>query len=70
MDGEGNIKMVLAGVDVPQKLNTGAVETCTECGKITIAGIFDLRDPKIEFTAAENLHEDVEEYYGEDSEEF
>lgn len=70
MDDDGNIKMILAGVDVPQKLNTGSVETCTECGKITIAGIFDLRNPKIEFTVAENLNEDVEEYYGEDSEEF
>jgi len=33
--------MRLKGVDVPIKYNTGQVETCYECGEITVSGIFD-----------------------------
>lgn len=41
MDENGDILMRLKGVDVPVKYNTGQVETCYECGEITISGIFD-----------------------------
>lgn len=47
IDDTGNILMRLTGVDVPVKVNTGAVEVCGDCGKITVAGIFDLRDPEV-----------------------
>lgn len=73
MDDNGNIKMALKGVDVPQKINTGAVESCSECGKITIAGIYQLSDPDIISTTEETIsfedEEDQEEYYGEDTNE-
>jgi hypothetical protein len=78
MDDHGNIKMALSGVDVPQKINTGAVETCSVCGKITIAGIFNVKEHKIVFTTeseeaqAYDQYEDHEDefggYYGEDRE--
>lgn len=41
MDDNGDILMRLRGVDVPIKYNTGHVETCYECGEITVSGIFD-----------------------------
>lgn len=76
MDDHGNIKMALSGVDVPQKINTGSVETCSVCGKITIAGIFDVKEHRIVFgveTQSEQVvyeeddHEDeLGGYYGED----
>lgn len=44
MDSEGNILMKLAGVEVPEKRNDGAVEVCGVCGAITIAGIYEFRD--------------------------
>lgn len=47
IDDTGNILMRLKGVDVPQKVNTGSVEMCSSCGKITIAGIFELRDTQV-----------------------
>lgn len=45
MDDEGNILMRLKGVDVPQKYNTQTVEVCSQCGNITVSGIYELRDP-------------------------
>jgi hypothetical protein len=47
IDDTGNILMRLKGVDVPQKVNTGSVESCSVCGGITVSGIFELRDPQI-----------------------
>ena len=46
--------MRLTGVDVPVKVNTGAVEVCTNCGNITVAGIFEMQDPKIVFFTTDN----------------
>ena len=46
VDSTGNILMRLSGVDVPNKVNNGAVDVCIECGKITVSGIYDLRDPR------------------------
>jgi hypothetical protein len=47
IDGNGNILMRLKSVDVPQKLNTGSVESCSVCNGITVSGIFELRDPQV-----------------------
>ncbi len=47
--------MRLTGVDVPVKVNTGAVEVCTNCGNITVAGIFEMQDPKVVFFTTDNL---------------
>jgi hypothetical protein len=73
MDGHGNIKMALSGVDVPQKINTGSVETCSGCGKITIAGIFDVKEQQIIFNAGEESQDyeedEASDYYGEDTNE-
>lgn len=44
-DDEGNILMRLKGVDIPQKYNTQTVEVCSQCGNITVSGIYELRDP-------------------------
>jgi hypothetical protein len=61
MDNEGNILMRLKDVEVPTKYNLGAVEICSECGKITIAGIYDL-PPKRRFDfGAENLKQTEQE---------
>ncbi len=49
MDSKGDILMRLTGVDVPIKVNTGAVEVCSNCGNITVAGIFEMQDPKVVF---------------------
>ena len=45
-DDDGNILMRLKGVDVPQKYNTQSVEVCSQCGNITVSGIYELRDPQ------------------------
>lgn len=45
-DGDGNILMRLKGVDIPQKYNTQTVEVCSQCGNITISGIYELRNPE------------------------
>lgn len=47
--------MRLTGVDVPVKVNTGAVEVCSNCGNITVAGIFEMQDPKVVFFTTDNL---------------
>jgi hypothetical protein len=54
MDNKGDILMRLTGVDVPVKVNTGAVEVCTNCGNITVAGIFEMQDPKVVFFTTDN----------------
>ena len=43
MDKTGRIIMRLKGVDVPNKVNSGAVEVCAMCGAVTIAGIFEMK---------------------------
>lgn len=54
MDNRGDILMRLTGVDVPVKVNTGAVEVCSICGNITVAGIFEIQDPKLVFFSTDN----------------
>lgn len=46
MDETGSVLMKFKGVKVPEKVNDGAVEVCCDCGSITIAGIYDFRDPE------------------------
>ena len=62
MDDNGNIKMALAGVDVPQKINTGTVESCSVCGKITVAGIFSVKEHKIVFAPESDEPQEFDEY--------
>jgi hypothetical protein len=45
-DDDGNVIMRLKGVDIPQKYNTQTVEVCSQCGNITVSGIYELRDPE------------------------
>lgn len=62
MNEEGLILMRLAGVDVPTKVNTDAVEICALCGGITVAGIYEKVDP----AAVGYLRDDEESnLYGE-----
>jgi hypothetical protein len=43
MDKSGRILMRLKGVEVPNKINNGAVEVCAMCGSITVVGIYELK---------------------------
>lgn len=45
MDENGKILMRLTGVDIPEKVNTDSVDVCSDCGSITVCGIYELRDP-------------------------
>ncbi len=55
MDDNGSIMMRLKDVEIPMKYNTGTVEICDYCGKVTIAGIYHLisRDSHFGFGLAE-----------------
>lgn len=55
MDDSGNIMMRLKDVEIPMKYNTGVVEICEYCGKVTIAGIYHLisKDAHFGFGLAE-----------------
>ena len=44
MTSDGKLIMKLTGVDVPTRADTESVDVCSDCGSITIAGIYDLRD--------------------------
>ena len=66
MTSDGKIVMQLVKVDVPDKINTESVEICFECGSITVAGIYELRED----LGLEGLQEDEEsqimrDYYAE-----
>jgi hypothetical protein len=47
MDRDGNILMKLKDVKVPKKINTEKPDICSECGEITVSGIYDMRDPSL-----------------------
>ena len=49
MDGNGNILMKLKGVPSPKKYDMDTVETCDQCGSITVVGIYKFKDPEIMF---------------------
>lgn len=50
--------MRLTGVDIPEKHNTSSVDVCCMCGSITVAGIYEMRDP---VTVTYQNEDDVEE---------
>ena len=45
IDASGQLLMRLTGVDVPEKINTEAVDVCSDCNSITVSGIYEMRDP-------------------------
>ena len=51
VDDTGNILMRLRGVDMPDKISVGSVETCSECGKLTISGIYEMKNPNVTFAS-------------------
>lgn len=55
MDHDGNILMKLVMVDVPEKKNTSEPDTCSQCGNLTIAGIYKMSDPTVLFFSPDGL---------------
>jgi hypothetical protein len=49
MDNRGAILMRLKGVPMPLKNHSNTVETCSECGALTVAGMYNLREEQISF---------------------
>lgn len=50
--------MRLVGVDTPEVSSTGSVDVCCMCGAITIAGIYEMKDPtKVYFIGGETFKE-------------
>ena len=49
IDEKGNILMRLKGVPTPSRYNMDTVENCSECGAITIVGIYELTEPEVLF---------------------
>lgn len=66
MDSTGRILMRLTGVDVPEKVNTESVDVCSDCGSITISGIYEMRDP----ATIKNLDYDEYGYENDDPTQF
>ena len=56
----GNILMKLTGVDSPEIFKPGSVEVCCMCGTITIAGIYEMRDPKTAYFTNDGAMRDFE----------
>lgn len=63
MDESGQVLMRMTGIIVPQKLNDGSVELCSNCGSITVSGIFEFKSP------SEIQYLDVEDENNEDDDE-
>jgi hypothetical protein len=59
VDQHGRVIMRLTEIVVPSKVNTDIVEICEECGGITVAGIYELRNPE----DAKNRDEDGDYKY-------
>lgn len=55
MDQEGNVLMKLVNIKVPDKRNTGEPDTCSRCGGVTVAGIYEMSDPSVLFFSDEGL---------------
>jgi hypothetical protein len=45
MDESGQVLMRMAGVIVPKKVNEDSVEICSNCGSITVSGIYEFKYP-------------------------
>jgi hypothetical protein len=57
---QGNILMKLTGVDSPEIFKPGSVEVCCMCGTITIAGIYEMRDPLTVYFTSDGVIKDFE----------
>jgi hypothetical protein len=55
MDGNGNILMKLRGIPTPKKYDIGTVESCDECGAITVVGIYKFKKHEITFPHQDDL---------------
>lgn len=64
MDEKGKIMMRMTGIDIPEKINIESVEVCADCGGITIAGIYELRDPATVQHLQESDQENIEKTLG------
>lgn len=60
VDEEGKIMMRLVGVDIPEITKTGNVDVCCMCGSITIAGIYELKDPQKVYFIEDVSYKDFE----------
>lgn len=60
MNESGSIMMKLTGVDTPEIIDIGCVEVCCMCGTITIAGIYDMRDPSEVYFLGDESSKDFE----------
>lgn len=49
IDDHGNILMKFKGIPSPKRYNFDSVETCEQCGSLTISGIFKFVDPDVVF---------------------
>jgi hypothetical protein len=61
---DGNILMRLVGVETPEILTPGSVDICCMCGSITIAGIYEMRDPKKVYFFNDESSKDFEFEFG------
>ena len=53
--------MVFIGADIPEHVSRGSVDICADCGSVTIAGIYDYRNPdKVYFVNDGDPHFDIE----------
>lgn len=57
---EGNIMMRLVGVKTPEIFEPGNVDVCCMCGAITIAGIYELKDPQKVYFLTDDSAKDFE----------
>ena len=60
MNEVGSILMKLAGVDSPEIFKPGSVEICCMCGVVTIAGIYEMKDPLTAYFLGEETNKDFE----------
>lgn len=60
MNEYGRILIRLTGVDSPEIMKPGSVEVCCMCGSITIAGIYEMRDPRTVYFIGDESSKDFE----------
>lgn len=65
MNESGSILMRLSGVDIPELIEVGSVEICCMCGSVTIAGIYNMMNPKeVYFLDGDRASHDFEFDFG------
>lgn len=55
MDQDGNILMKLVTVEMPNRRDSSEPDTCSRCGNLTVAGIYEMSDPAVLFFSSEGL---------------